>query len=82
MQIHPAIQVVGPVQPDPPHWPVARGPMEDVVLVVVVVVVVLIVAVVELLVVEPLPPLYPLMIWLTWLTMAAICTPVRISHDL
>jgi hypothetical protein len=48
VQAHPAIQVVGPVQPVPPHWPVARGLALEVVDVVVVVVVVFVVVKLEL----------------------------------
>jgi hypothetical protein len=31
VQVQPGIQTVGPVQPDPPHWPVARAVLELVV---------------------------------------------------
>lgn len=94
MQTHPGVQVVGPVQPVPPHWPVARGLALEVVDVLVVVGVVVVVVVVEKVVelvlffelvvvveVVPLPPLLPLTIWLTWLTIATIWTPKDIEHD-
>ena len=58
MQVLPSAQVVGPVQPVPPHWPyfVCVGPgAVDVVVLVVVVVVVVDVGVVVGPVVVPLP---------------------------
>jgi hypothetical protein len=94
VQTHPGIQVVGPVQPVPPHWPVARGLALEVVDVLVVVGVVVVVVVVEVVVelvlffelvvvveVVPLPPLLPLTMWLTWLTIATIWTPKDIEDD-